>query len=143
MRRQPRWQEWQKLLGVSVAAAVKTVTAQELDKAVASGDYQIAFCPVRARTFGPYAYFGAFTSWSGDNAAGYSSATANLLVNTLYSGDDAKFAACYRSLENLLAGEAFLLPVWEESTWFVCTKEVRGIDYRGGDKMYFGSAVKE
>ena len=135
-------QEWQQLLGVSVAAAVKTVTAQELESAVASGDYQIAFCPLRARTFGAYEYFGAFTSYSGDNAAGYSSPTVNLLVNTLYSGDDAKFAACYRSLENLLANEAFLLPVWEESTWFVCTKGVSGVDYRGGDKIYFGNAVK-
>ena len=135
-------QEWQKLLGVSVAVSVKTVTAQEMEKAVTAGDYQIAFYPVRARTFGPYAYFGAFTSWSGDNAARYSSATVNMLVNTLYSGDDEKFAACYRSLENLLANEAFLLPVWQESTYFVCTKGVSGVEYRGGDKMYFGSAVK-
>ena len=79
---------------------------------------------------------------SGANIAGFSSATANLLVSTMYSGDDAKFAACYRAMENLLAADAFMLPVWDESTYFVCTKGVKGIDYRGGDKIYFGSAEK-
>lgn len=135
-------QEWQKLLGVTVAVSVKTVTAQELQTAVAAGDYQIAFYPVEAETFSSYEYFGTFTSYSGDNFAGFESATADLLVNTLYSGDDAKFASCYRALENLLAADAFLLPVWDESTYFVCTKGVKGIDYRGGDKIYFGSATK-
>ncbi|MBQ6065640.1 MAG: peptide ABC transporter substrate-binding protein [Clostridia bacterium] len=135
-------QEWQKLLGVSVTVNVKTVTPQELKAAVVSGDYQIAFYPVAAHTFSSYEYFGAFTTWSGANIAQYTSATANLLVSTLYSGDDAKFAACYRSLEHLLAADAFMLPVWDESTYFVCTKGVKGIDYRGGDKMYFGNASK-
>ena len=135
-------QEWQKLLGVSVTVNVKTATAQELSSAVAAGDYQIAFYPVRAGAFSPYEYFGAYTSYSGNNFAGFESATANLLVNTLYSGDNEKFASCYRSLENLLAAEAFLLPVWAESTYFVCTKGVSGVDYRGGDKLYFGNAVK-
>ena len=135
-------QEWQKLLGVSVTVNVKTAAAGELQSAVTSGDYQIAFYPVRARTFSPYEYFGAFTSYSGNNFAGFASATANLLVNTLYSGDNEKFASCYHSLENLLASEAFLLPVWAESTYFVCTKDVRNVDYRGGDKLYFGDAVK-
>ena len=135
-------QEWQKLLGVTVTVSVRTVTAQELQTAVRSGDYQIAFYPVAARTFSSYEYFGTFTSYSGANTAGYSSATASLLVSTLYSGDDAKFAACYRSLENLLASDAFMLPVWDESTYFVCTKGVKGIDYRGGDKIYFGGATK-
>ena len=135
-------QEWQKLLGVSVTVSVKTVTAQELETAVTGGDYQIAFYPVAARTFSTYEYFGAFTSYSGANVSGYSSATANLLVETLYSGDDVKFASCYRAMENLLAADAFLLPVWDESTYFVCTKGVSGVVYKGGDKMYFGSATK-
>ena len=135
-------QEWQKLLGVSVAVSVRTVSAQELETAVAAGEYQIAFYPVAAHTFSTYEYFGAFTSWSGANISRYASATANLLVNTLYSADDAKFAACYSSLENLLASDAFMLPVWDESTYYVCTKGVSGVIYRGGDKMYFGQATK-
>ena len=135
-------QEWQKLLGVTVAVSVKTVKAQELQAAVASGDYQIAFFPVEAETFSVYEYFGKFTSYSGDNFAKYSSATANLLVNTLYSEGDEKFAACYHALENLLASDAFMLPVWDESTYFVCTKGVFGVDYRGGDKLYFNKAEK-
>ena len=135
-------QEWQKLLGVTVSVNISTVTAQALQTAVASGSYQIAFYPVKAETFSTYDYFGAFTSYSGDNFARYASATANLLVNALYSDDDAKFAACYRSLENLLASDVFMLPVWDESTYFVCTKGVSGVDYRGGDKLYFGSAIK-
>ena len=76
-------QEWQKLLGVTVAVSVKTVTAQELQSAVASGDYQIAFYPVEAETFSSYEYFGKFTSYSGDNFAHFTSATANLLVETM------------------------------------------------------------
>ena len=135
-------QEWQKLLGVTVSVNISTVTAQELQTAVASGSYQIAFYPVKAKTFSAYDYFGAFTSYSGDNFAHYASATANLLVNTLYSGDNVKFAACYRSLENLLASDVFMLPVWNESTYFVCTKGVSGVDYRGGDQLYFGEATK-
>ena len=135
-------QEWQKLLGISVAVSVKTVTAQELETAVAYGDYQIAFYPVPARTFSAYEYFGAYTTNSGGNITQYSSATANLLVNTLYSGDDVKYASCYHAMENLLAADAFLLPVWNESTYFVCTKGVSGIVYRGGDKMFFGGASK-
>ena len=135
-------QEWQKLLGVSVTVNVKTAAPQELTSAVAAGDYQIAFYPIRAAVFSPYAYFGSFTSYSGNNFAGFASVTANLLVNTLYSGDDGKFASCYRSLENLLASEAFFLPVWSESTYFVCTKGVSGVEYHGGDKLYFGEATK-
>ena len=135
-------QEWQKLLGVTVAVSVKTVTAQELQSAVASRDYQIAFYPVEAATFSAYEYFGKFTAYSGDNFARYSSATANLLVETMYGGDNVKFASCYRALESLLASDAFMLPVWGESTYFVCTKGVKGVDYRGGDKLYFGDATK-
>ena len=135
-------QEWQKLLGVSVTVSIKTATEQELETAVKTGDYQIAFYPVPAHTFSAYEYFGAYTSVSGDNVARYSSATANLLVNTLYSGDDVKFASCYHAMENLLAADAFLLPVWDESSYFVCTKGVSGVVYKGGDKLYLGSATK-
>lgn len=135
-------QRWQKILGISINFSVKTVTAKELDTAVKNGSYAIAFYPLKAETDSAYEYFGTFTEGSPFNITGYKGENTEKLLSELYSGDSIKFNSVYYSLEKEIADANVIIPVWEESTYFVCTKNVSSVIYfSGSDKMYFHKAT--
>ncbi len=137
-------QEWQRILGISINFSVKTGTSEEVKKAVSSGAYQIAFYPITAQTDSSYEFFGTFLENSPFNITGYSSENTAELLSQLYSGNDSSFRSVYSSLENEISQANIILPVWEENSYFVCTKDVKDVIYfSGNDKLYFHKATNE
>lgn len=135
-------QQWQKILGISINFSVKTGTAEEVENAVSSGTYQIAFYPLTAKTDSCYEFFGTFLDNSPFNITGFSSENTMGLLSGLYSGDENTFNSVYSSIENEILSANTILPVWSENSYFVCTKNVRGVIYfSGNDKLYFHKAT--
>lgn len=137
-------QQWQRILGISVNLSVKTGSAAEIEKAVRNGDYQIAFYDYSASTDSAYQFFGTFTAYSPDNFTGYSGLGMEELIAKLYSGSDENYRSVYQSIESKLASASVLIPVWSESSYFVCTEDISGVLYfSGSDKMYFHKATNK
>ncbi len=131
-------QEWQRILGINVHFSVKAVSSEELTSAVNSGNYQIAFYRDCGETESAYEYFGTFTSKSPRNITGFDGLGMEDLLAKLYSGGEEKFATVYSSIESKLSTASVIIPVWTESSYFVCTKNVSGVMYFSGrDKLYF------
>lgn len=134
-------QEWQRILGVSASLSVKAVDKAQLDAAVESGEYQIAFYPVSAHSDNAYDYFGAFTPLSPYNFTGYNDPVTVTLLSGLCAGGDAEYTEGYELLENKLAAAGIMLPVWEESSYFVTEKNVSGVIFEiGSDRLYLHNA---
>lgn len=155
-------QEWQRILGISVTFTVKTGTASEIETALYSGNFQIAFCPVRADADSAYEYFGSLPlsvygvkeAPSADEDGNADAAETPPAVNTvtaehissliasLCSSDEAHCSEAYHELENRLAAASVILPLWNENSYFVCTKNVRGVLwFSSRDSLYFHNAT--
>ncbi len=135
-------QEWQRILGMRVNFSVKTGTAAEVRSAVDSKNYQIALYTLSAKADNPYEFFGSFTANSPYNLTGFDGAGMEELIAKLHSGTDNTFISVFSSVESKLSGASLFIPVCTENTYFVCTKNVRGVIYfSSADKLYFHKAT--
>ncbi len=125
-------QNWQKIFGTSFNINVTPLSADELRKAVETGDYDIAFYPVGSKGSSPNGFFRQFLSYSPDNVFGVKSEELDNAVKA--AGTTEAAAALTRSL----AANAVILPVWSESSCFVCTEKVGGVKLLPGkDNIFF------
>ncbi len=135
-------QEWQRILGMRVNFSVKTGTAAEVKNAVAGKSYQIALYSLSSRADSPYEFFGSFTAGSPYNLTGFDGAGMEELIARLHSGTEDTFISVFSSVESKLSGASLFIPVCTENTYFVCTKNVRGVMYfSSADNMYFHKAT--
>lgn len=135
-------QQWQKILGISVNLSVKTASASEIERAMRNGEYQIAFYNYKATTDSAYQFFGTFTAASPDNFTSFPGQGMEELIARLYSGDEDNLRSVYQSIESKLSSASVLIPVWSESSYFVCTKDISGVlFFSGSDKLYFHKAT--
>ena len=137
-------QEWQRILGINVNFSVRAVSSDELQSIIKSGNYQIAFYSYCAETESAYEYFGRYTSSSPYNVTGFDGFGMEEIIANMYSGGENKLETVYSSIESKLSTASIIIPVWTESSYFVCTKDVRGAMYFSGrDKLYFHKATNE
>ncbi len=135
-------QEWQRILGISVNFSVKTAEKDKLEQAVNSGNYQVALYNLKCETDEAYEYFGNFTAGSPYNITGFDGFGMKELIGKLYSSDEKSFLSVYSSIESKLYSASLIIPVCNENTYFVCTKDVRDVIYfSGNDKLYFHKAT--
>ncbi len=135
-------QEWQRILGISVNFSVKTAEKSKLDSAVKTGNYQVALYDLKCDTDNAYEFFGNFTANSPYNITGFDGFGMEELLAKLYSTDEKGFLSAYSSIESKLYSASLIIPVCNESTYFVCTKDVKGVIYfSGNDKLYFHKAT--
>lgn len=135
-------QEWQRILGINVNFSVKSVTSSQLSSSVNSGEYQVALYSYSSETDSAYEYFGSFTADSPYNITGYNGLGMEELIAKLYSSDEKGYHSVYSSIESKLSAESLVIPVCSESTYFVCTRDVRDVIYfSGNDKLYFHKAT--
>ena len=132
-------QTWQRVFGVLCSVEIETVSADTLKNRVEKGDYDLAFCPLRADRYAPAAYFarfaGALCGWNND---AFTAAVENLR----YAAGDA--AALQKNVETLLSGACLFLPVWQEGTSFVAVSGVSGVSLLSGpDRLYLFNAQKD
>lgn len=163
-------QQWQRILGISVTFTVKAVSRAELETAVSSGNFQLAFYPVRAGSDSAYEYFGSLNmsvygvedepekkpteeenvseeTPSEDTAESEGEITEDdicSLIASLHSSDKAHYKEVYRELENRIAASSVIIPVWNENSYFISTKNISGVlCFSSEDSIYFHKATNE
>ncbi len=135
-------QEWQRILGINVNFSVKAVTAAQVEASVKSGNYQVALYSYSCQTDSAYEFFGSFTAGSPYNVTLYNGFGMEQLLAKLYSTDEKGYLSVYSSIESKLSAESLVIPVCNESTYFVTTRDVRDVIYfSGNDKLYFHKAT--
>lgn len=102
----------------------------ELLARVAAGDYTIALLPLTAERGTPDALLELFASYSPRNVCAYNSAVYDaLLARAQESISPPDAAALYFSAERMLVDEAVFLPVAFETTYYVSSPEVTGLEF--------------
>lgn len=131
-------QQWQKILGIGLSVTIRTCTGEELQSSVGSGKYQIAFASVASQSDSAWGYFSAFTENSPYNSTGYVNASIPGYLSRLYSGSDADYSAVYHNIEDTLLTASFIIPLWDENSYFVTNSAPEKISFlTGSDKIYF------
>ena len=134
-------QDWQRILGVNCSVTLETVTAAELTRRVAAGAYEIAFYPVRASFYAPAAYFSQFDAAAGGTLCAIDDENYTKAVRALRFAEAGELAAAQKQAEQMLTAAAVVLPVWQESTVFVCRGDVTGVRLlSGADRLYLHNA---
>ena len=136
-------QTWQIAFGVKCSVSLKTVTAEELESRVASGDYQMAFYPVQASVYSPAAYFAQFSKASPDSLCSLDSRDYDAAVDALRYCDTSALDTAMRKAEKLLISNAVFLPVWNEGSGMICAQGVKGVILlSGNDRLYLYNAER-
>lgn len=131
-------QTWQKIFGTTFNINISAVSAEELERAVTNGDYDIAFYPVSTPSASTGDFFSRFTSASAKNIFGTKNEALDLAVKNFRAASGTDTEAVLEKLYTVVADNAVMLPVWSESTYFVCEKEIAGIILLPGtDSIYF------
>ena len=137
-------QKWQQSLSVNMIISIEAVSEAELKQKVKKGEYDIAFYPLRAETPCAEDFFAAFSSVSDNNIIGLEDEGFDKLVNSLYSASPASQKDVLSKIQKRLLNTAAVIPVWSESTYFVCTQDARGvIALPGEENLYLFNATDE
>lgn len=153
-------QEWQRILGISVSFTVKTADAAQVTAAFESGNYQLIFYPLTSGGNSAFKYFGSLplsvygVKTNVISEDGEENTASNIdenavsgdyilsLILSLYSSDSEHFGEVYKELESRLAASSVILPVWNENSYFVCTKNIKNVMYFSSrDSLYFHKAT--
>lgn len=133
---------WQRTLGIHFNISVKPVSASELAAAVREGSYEMAFYPVTAPSLSPYAWFSQFTAGGANSVLPLESPAFSEAVSALSGADEAGLPAAFAAAERELISYNYVLPLWEESNYFVCTGGVTGVRVLpGNDRLYLQNAA--
>lgn len=131
-------QHWQKLFGTSFIINVECVSGEQLAADVKSGDYDIAFYPVGAPSVSAAAFFDGFLSGAEGNIFGTDDEELDSAVRAYAGAASDDRSEAYTRVCAGIASNAVILPVWSESTYFVCAKDVGGVILLPGeDSVYF------
>ena len=135
-------QKWQQTLSVNMIISIEAVSEAELASRVQKGDYDIAFYPLKAQTPCTEDFFEAFSSLSDNNIIALEDEGFDKLVNSLYSASEASQKSVLQKTQKKLLNTAAVIPVWSESTYFVCTQDARGvIALAGEENLYLFNAT--
>lgn len=122
---------------------MQPLSAEEVQNHVSSGDYQMAFCPIRAAGDGPSELLSLFRSSSSSNPAKYQDAAYDALLDAADSAAAAEAPARYAAAEKYLNDNAVFYPVFCENRYYASRKTVSGILFRPFDAgVDFMAAVK-
>lgn len=131
-------QSWQKIFGTTFNINVVTLSPDELRRDVENGDYDIAFCAVGTPSASAADFLSRFTSVSAENVFGTEDEALDLAVKALGSASETNAPAALEKACSAVYDNAVMLPVWSESTRFVCTKDVSGVILLpGSNSIYF------
>lgn len=113
-------QSWQKNLGTSFAAVIDSVSIEQLEQRVDSGDYTVAIYPLQATSDSAMAFLKKLGS--DDNVFSYKSSAYNNLTSKSESIDTVKAAE-----QHILTESFVMLPLVKSESYYVLAKELNGI----------------
>lgn len=134
-------QMWQRNLSAFVN--IVALPADELERRVAAGDYDLAIVPFTASSNTPYDVLSRFTSQSPLNRWNYTSEDYDALLHTAStSSDDKESRASYVRAEELLYSDCVVFPMFYEISYILFAPNVSGIEiYPYGGMVRFQNAV--
>lgn len=115
----------QSVFGISVSIGLESVDRTTFEKRLASGDYQIAFAPIRAESDSPAAFLAQFMgNAASGNIVQYHSDIYDDLAAQAMAGAGTHVI---RRAESHLIQNGVIYPFYTQSTSFVQAKDVSGI----------------
>lgn len=124
-------QIWQKTLGVSIGITIQNKSPEEISKAVAGGNYQIALAGVESTHENASDFLASFT---GENVFNHNSASYNSIIDDLLAAEsfDDIIKGCFNA-ENYILQNALYYPLYSRSSHFVVHKDADGIVFLGSE----------
>jgi len=118
-------QLWQQTFGIDLAVTVETALPEDIDKAVASGKYQIALTGVDASGENTIDFLNKFNS---GGVFRYSSNNYSGIIDNLYSSSNSNeiLEGCFAA-ETLLLQEAVCYPLYSRSSYFALSADAADI----------------
>lgn len=96
---------------------------------IASGNYQLAICPLKPNSDGPDSVLSLFRSTAAGNPAKFSDPAYDALVDRAEAGSGAKAAADYAAAERYLNEQAVFYPLYYEKSYYAMAPGVTGIAF--------------
>ena len=126
-----QFQIWQKTLGVSIGISIENKSPEEISKAIAKGDYQIALTSIESAYENTTDFLAAFTDGGVFN---HKSASYDSIINDLLAAEnyDDIIKGCYNA-ENYILQNALCYPLYSRSSRFVVHKDADGIVFLGSE----------
>lgn len=118
-------QIWQKTLGIGLGITIENKTSEEIEKAVSSGNYQIALTGITT----PYESASDFlASLKDGNPFRHKSEEYNAIVARILEidGEQELLGGCFTA-ENYILQQGLCYPLYSRSSRFVCAEDVDGI----------------
>lgn len=120
-------QLWQQTFGIALAVTVEVASAADIDKAVSSGNYQIALTGIDASSESAIDFLEKF---DGGGIFRYRSDDYSRIIDNLYtySDNDAALEGCYAA-ETLLLQDAVCYPLYSLSSYFALAPDAADITF--------------
>lgn len=124
-------QIWQKILGVSIGITIENKSPEEISKAVAQGEYQVALTSIESSHENTANFLATFSDGGIFN---HKSASYDGIINNLLSAEnyDDIIKGCYNA-ENYILQNALCFPLYSRSSRFVVHKDAEGIVFLGSE----------
>ena len=124
-------QIWQKTLGISIGITVENKTPEEIEKAVLSGNYQIALSGIESEYENTTDFLASFADGGvfRFHSVGYENAVKELMTAESY---DKTITGCF-SAESYLLQNAVCYPLYSRASHFVVYDEADGITVSGAE----------
>ena len=127
---------WRTATGVAVELV--GVSAEELDAALAAGDFDLALTTLTARCDDPMGYLLPFRGTSESNVCGYRNDTFDLLVGVAEStGDLTARAAFLHDAEAMLLEDSAVSPLCFSGTAYLLREGLAGVSHDCFGHSYF------
>lgn len=134
-------QRWQRVFGIRLEIKLEEVDRQTLLSRVAGSDWEIAFYPLRVSSDDAGALFGGFMTESPSSLTGTANEKLDSLISSYTASAGDARTKLLSEICSLLVSDGAVLPVWKETSCFVCTEGVHGVYVgAGADRRYFENA---
>ena len=118
-------QIWQQTMGISISVTVENKTPEEINSAVASGNFQVALTGIES----PYDSAVDFlASFKGGSVFRFDSDEYDMIIDRLLmvEGENELLGGCFTA-ENYILQNALCYPLYSRSSRFVTAEDVEGI----------------
>lgn len=131
-------QDWQKVFGVALSVTMNTYETQdELDKAITSGAYDIAYTKLSAFEFLASEFLDRFTSGSGYNSINLNDNTYDNLMSEVWSSSsETELTANLKACEIYLIENAYFIPTVTADSYLAKAEDATEISVRPSGTVY-------
>lgn len=116
--------------GLKYYLAIEPVSAEELVKRVAAGDYQIAVASLTSPSADPRDFLSLFSSTAAGNPAKYQSEDYDALLNAAAAAQPQEELSLIKQAETMLVEDGVFYPLYNENHYYVTGPTVTGLIIR-------------